>query len=972
MTKISELATAIGQARLNPSLVQDQVYEAIESATNGEIDIVDGSTPFNTLLGAGIAMHLAGMSSIESLARRQYPQLAQTYEDLYCHMANVDYLDRFCTPAETEFEFAMSRAELIQRMVDVPNTRIKQLIIPRNTSWTVNDYTFTTLYPVVARLMPYGGIEITYDNSVESPIKSLDTNLVEWYASTQDTVDYITMVLPVLQFKLTSHSVPIAPGSTVTQKYSLTDQYFYCRVWRKLSDGTWLEVDTTHSKQVQDPNTPTALLQVTENSLSVTIPQIYITTKKITNEIRIDVYTSRGVINLDLSGFAPSNYQMEFNDPEETVEESIYSAPLGAFNDMYFYCTQKVNGGTNGLTFEQLRERVIHNANHTDNPITDAQLKTTVERAGFDILKSIDDINSRTYLATRPMPAPTTGKFSTGLGCSMELFQSTIESLVGYETVADNGTRITIKPDTLFAIRDDALNIVSDAEKKMMYAMSSDVLANQINNVQYLWTPFHYVLDTADNKFTARPYYMENPRITRREFIDRNETTMLGVAPDTMTIEKTATGFSLIVTTKSDDGWKALRDDQTHLQLAFQPEGDTGWAFMNGVQEPNLLNGERVYRFDIETNWDVTPKHSLIVENFAMFNNASREIAMPLKGDWDLVYAVSDYDVYQLEARSLDTWMGNMLLPSNSHGVSRNRISVVTGDDLTGLWSRARNVAGSERYAMWGTDVLAYYEEDIPKREGGKPVVEIKDGKVNYVYEHRKGDPVIDPETGKQKIAHQAGTAKLDADGKPIKLLDRKTERQFDILMLDGVYYFATDPEDVEYAQYVPSALVDWITGPITEIGEKLIENTFIRFYPKRSLGYSRIVINDGREVSVPAGMQFHVTYVMSLVSYANTELRTALSQSASDIINSVLARNTVSVSDIISRITAAAGTDVIGVKLDDLGPTKDISTYTAIDESTRCAVKRKLVVLPEGILRVQEDIAYDFVNHKLQTIDKA
>lgn len=972
MTKISELATAIGQARLNPSLVQDQVYEAIESATNGELDIVDPSTPFNLLQGTGVALYLAGMNAIETATRQQYPQLAQTYDDLYHHMANVDYLDRFCTPAKTEFEFAVSREELIQRMVDVPNTRIKQITLPRNTSWTVNDYVFTTLYPVVARLMPYGGIEITYDNSIESPIGTLDTNLVEWYASTQNNVDYITMVIPVMQFKITSTTVPIAPGTTVAQKFTLADQYFYCRVWRKISDGTWLEVETTHSKQVQDPNTPTAVLQVNENSLTVTIPQIYITTKQISNEMRIDIYTSRGVINLDLSGFAPSNYVMAFNDPEETVEESRYSAPYGAFNDMYFYCTQKVNGGANGLTFEQLRERVIHNANHTDNPITDAQLKTTVERAGFNVLKSIDDINSRTYLATRAMPAPTTGKFTTGLGCSMELFQATIESLVGYSTVEDNGERITIKPDTLFVIRDGNISIVSDAEKKMMYSMSSDVLANQVNNVQYLWTPFHYVLDTSNNRFSTRAYYMENPRIKYREFIERNETTLLGVAPDSMTLTKTATGFSLVVSTSSGDSWKALRDDQCHLQLAFQPEDDTGWAFMNGVQENNLLNGERVYRFDIETDWDVTTLHSLIVKNFSMFNNASREIAMPLSGTWDLVYAVSDYDVYQLEPRSLDSWMGNMLLPSNSHGISRNRIGVTTGDSLDGLWSRARPVAGSERYATWDADVLAFYDTDIPKRENGKPVVEVKDGKVTYVYEHRAGDPVIDTETGKQKISFVAGSAKLDSDGKPIRLLDRKTERQFDILMLDGIYYFATDPEDVEYAKYVPSTLVDWITGPIADIGGKLIENTFIRFYPTRSLGYSRIVINDGREISIPAGMQFHVTYVMSLVSYTNTELRTALSQNASDIINSVLSRNTVSVSDIISRITAAAGTDVIGVKLDDLGPNKDISTYTAIDESTRCSVKRKLVVLPDGILRVQEDIAFDFVNHKLQTIDRA
>lgn len=972
MTKITELATAIGQARLNPSLVQDQVYDAIEAATSGEIDIVDPSTPFSLLISAGTALHIAGMTEYGAAVRQQYPQLAQTYDDLYYHMSSVDYLDRFCTPAPGNFELTMSRSELIQRMVDVPDSRIKQLIIPRNTSWLINDYVFTMLYPVVLREMPYGGIEITYDNSVESPIQTLSTNMVEWYSSTQNDIEYITMVLPTLQFKLTSASVPITAGSTVVQRYTLADQYYYCRVWRKTEAGSWLEMPTTHSDMVYDPNTPTAVLKVTDAMLEVRIPQIYITNKSVGSEIRIDIYTSRGAINVDLSGYAPSNFVMSFDDPESTDKENTYSAPLGAFNDMFTYCSEKISGGANGLTFEQLRERVIHNANHTDTPITDAQLTTTLERRGFDILKSIEDINSRTYLATRPLPAPSTGKFTTGIGCSMELFQASIETLVGYATVADNGDRVTLKPDTLFIVDDASVRIVSDVEKQMLMNMSSDVLANTINNSHYMYTPFHYVLDTANNQFVSRPYYMENPRISSQKFIESNETTLLDVAPNTFTIEKTDSGFRLTVSTRSGDAWKALRDDQAILQLAFQPEEDTGWAFMNGVLQPNLVNGERVYQFDITSNWDVTPKHSLVVDNFSMFNTAQRDLPMPLQGNWDLVYIAGDYDAFQMETRSLDLWMGSMLLPANSHAISRYRLAVTIGDTLTGLWSRARNVAGSERFATWDSDVLDFYDTNVPKRVNGQPVIKVVDGKVEYEWEHLKGDPVIDPETGKQKVAHYAGTAKTDADNNPIRILDRKTERQFDILMLDGVYYFVTDSEDLAYAKDVPGVIVGWIEDDIAAVSEKLFENTTLKFYPKRSLGYSRIVINDGREITIPAGLSFHVTYVMSLVSYTNQELRNALASTASAIINNVLTRNTVSVSDVISRLTASAGTDVIGIKLDDLGPDSNISTFTAIDESTRCAVKRKLVVLPEGILRVEEDISYDYVNHQLQTIDMA
>lgn len=973
MNKISELATAIGRARLNPSLVQDQVYRAIDSALGGDVDIVDPSTPFNLLLSAGVGLHVSGLAQYETAIRQQYPELAQTYEDLYHHMSSWDYLDRFARPAPTVFQYAMSKDELISRMVTVPGSRIKQLIIPRNSYFTINNYVFTMLYPVVIRLMPYGGLEYTFDNSVKSPIMSLDSNVVEVAESRQGDREYVTLALPVLQFKIDRTFVPVPRGATFAQKYVLKDQYYYCRVWGKQKDGSLIEYRTTHSDQVYDPNSVTILLRVTDKSLEVRIPQIYITNQSVADEIRVDIFTSKGAINIDLSGFNPSNYVATYVEDDQDPMDNRYVAPLGAFNDVYFYCDRKVVGGGDGLSFEQLRERVVHNANYTDAPITDQQLRTSLQRRGFDILKSIDDINSRTYLATRPLPAPESGKFATGIGCSMESFQTNIDALLGYSTVADNGERVTIKPSTLFMMADNSLKIVSDSVKAQMLKYPPDVLVNEVNNTQYLYTPFHYVLDTSNNRFEARPYYMENPRVLSREALEQNETTLLDVAPDTFTLIKTDTGYRLTVSCRSGDSWKALRDDQAHLQLAFQPEGDTGYCFMNGVLQPNKLNGERVYVFDIDTNWDVTPKHSLVVNNFKMFNTADRELPMPLKGNWDLCFAVSDYDVYQLEIRELDLWMGTMLLPPNSHGISRHRINVVTGNALDRLWRRARNVAGSPKYAIWEGDVLATYETDIVARDAdGKPKTQMVNGKREFVWEHRAGDPVIDPATGKQKVAHYAGTAKLDADKKPIKIEDRKTDRQFDIFMLDGVYYFTTDEADLEYARTIPQAIVQWIEEDIDQIGSKLFENTDLFFYPKRTLGYSRIIINNGREVSIPAGLEFHVTYHMSLVSYTNTELRTALAKNASKIISDVLSRNTVSVSDIISRITADAGNDVIGVKVDDFGPSKDISTYTAIDESTRCAIKRKLVVLPEGVLTVEEDLAFDFVNHKIQTIDKA
>jgi hypothetical protein len=98
--------TAVGHAlrkldliNTNPASIQQTSLELLQQYLNGETDIVDATNPFMKLVESS-AVNTAGfIIDNEVTTRAQYPSCAQTLEDLYLHMSDKDYIDRFASPA---------------------------------------------------------------------------------------------------------------------------------------------------------------------------------------------------------------------------------------------------------------------------------------------------------------------------------------------------------------------------------------------------------------------------------------------------------------------------------------------------------------------------------------------------------------------------------------------------------------------------------------------------------------------------------------------------------------------------------------------------------------------------------------------------------------------------------------------------------------------------------------------------------
>ena len=237
------------------------------------------------------------------------------------------------------------------------------------------------------------------------------------------------------------------------------------------------------------------------------------------------------------------------------------------------------------------------------------------------------------------------------------------------------------------------------------------------------------------------------------------------------------------------------------------------------------------------------------------------------------------------------------------------------------------------------------------------------DGKLTMKLLHTKGE--VQLVEGEVIYEHTVGEI-VKVNGEGVIKDQREILRQVDIFMIDGAFRFATSPIDIAYVKNLASTVVSYLEDDIAPISKQLLERTELFFYPTAQLGNITVIVGNGIYQSIPATLSFTVKFYLNEVNYNDLSLRTSLSNTAKEVIASVLKGTTVTVESIQSKIKTIAGTDIIGVDVDKLGVNKDISVFTVKDESTRASIKRVLVSLPDATLKIYDDITIDFIKHSV------
>ncbi len=954
----------------NPSLVVADALNQLEATFDGRLNITSPNSPYMHLMEAGAVNASALMLEQEAYNRRQYPSVALTQEDLYLHMSGADYAGRFAQPAKATFSLYLGRDEIYQRAEPEGNGGVRKITIPRHTQIEVAGVAFTMQYPIDIRIMPHGGLSIVYDNTQASPLQALSTNQVPQRLMLFEGETFVHLEIPMYQFAINSQKYTINRSQLSERAFTFTDNFHYARVYYTNSQGQWIEVITTHTDQVFDPTKPTAVLQVNGQALTVRIPQIYLTTQMIDTELRVDIYTTRGPLEMVLSDYTPSQFTATWRDLDQETP-TAYVTALAKFNTYTLFSDNTVTGGRLPLTFSELRERVITNSLGKANiPITNVNFGSRLADMGYDMVLDVDNITNRQFLATRSLPQPADASTVGGAGCTMLTMTDSMENLSGLNTVIDNGDRITILPDTLYQNINGLISIVPQSTIDALNALTNDVKARRINENNFLYSPFHYVLDMTNDRFEHRPYYLDSPAVISKSFVTENPTAVMSVSIKSYQITRVEDGYLLTLVVQSGQTWKDLDDTQVFCQMSFFPDGERYRAYQNGTLVGKTEDNNRVYTFLIGTNYDLDAKNNLMVNTFQMFDDPVHVYPCPLTVDFDVIFAVNQLNIEGFEPSTIDEDMGTNILPNDALGISHERLNVELGTSLDGLWAASRSVASSQDYQRYLADVPALYEEIVYQRDPVTGAIEWVDdgnGGVEFVVLHQVGDPILNDQ-GEPVMRYYAGDVVLDVECNPVVVATRRMLRQIDIFLVDGAYWFANEQQTLDYRAQIPATIVGWLREDIASVQEYLLEETTLYFYPKSTMGNINVRVLEDKVVSLNSAQSFSVTYYLSATQFRDAALRTALTTAAIQVIHEELQHSVVTISSIISALQARVSGDTIGVNVVGLGGVPGYEAVSLHDNSARLSIRKKAVARADGTIGVEDDVSVAFIQHTSNT----
>ena len=183
---IKDLMANLERVKYNPSSIQRVIYEYLDEVTDGVVNVVDPSNPFVFLLESSAVSTAAAVTECVSNLRKMYPSLAVTQDDLYYHMTDADYLNRFATPTEATMTLVILASDIQNKMAYDDVGKCHRATIPRDTQFVVDGLVFTMQYPIDIRRFETGLVQMSYDATVQSPLNSLNANIITPEIRTED------------------------------------------------------------------------------------------------------------------------------------------------------------------------------------------------------------------------------------------------------------------------------------------------------------------------------------------------------------------------------------------------------------------------------------------------------------------------------------------------------------------------------------------------------------------------------------------------------------------------------------------------------------------------------------------------------------------------------------------------------------------------------------------------------------------
>lgn len=732
-----------------PQRIQAKALDMLQEKVLDGKEMVDGNNPatflmeFSATVAAGITNEVS--QSLASL----YPSRAQTTADLYRHMSDYDYVNLFSTPSNTTVEVVLSRDYLIQNAVRFGNSDYKKIVIPEYSTFKIGDYEFGIYYPIeievketrVNGVIDYDNCLITtkWDLTNENPLMSMETNVLENRIYTRDGITMLCISIPIHQFSTNIHQEDAIASTGFTKRYTYTDQFYAARIFHYF-EGAWHELAQTLSDIVYDPMLATVKLSVLTdiNTLQIDIPQVYFTNNLIGSKIKTYLYTSKGALDIDLTEYNSEQFSASFLLNDEVVDDT-YSSMLKRIP----YCqvlplSKRISSGSNGLTFEEMRERVVHDSTYS-LLITPTDIMNYFKDQGFIAKRYLDNLTNRIYLAQKVMTDRVGVTISAG--DQTAVFKSSVfhhntnedtndVEITNYRTIRYiNDRSFMILPSTVYQY-DRGSNTVIPMDNDWMDAlddMSAEERVALLNQGIYTYSPFHLKLTVTNTVPVACYYDLLQPKITNTTFVSENQniTSQISIYNSNIShLEHGTGGYRFYVSLyKTSDMQKvpALAEDglTPNITVVLKTEtGDGQSVYMYG-QYAGQYQDRDIFVFDIKTTYKINEDNELDVSSFSSMSSGQKtSVMIPLTNSYKIMFfvnrafipsqtAMTGVDVSQFPP---DFGMGGVVW------LATQQFTLNLGSALNSLFTNVSVHVESQQYQTYPTTVYATYPGPVYAR----------------------------------------------------------------------------------------------------------------------------------------------------------------------------------------------------------------------------------------------------------------
>ncbi len=947
----------------NPSTVQSMILQEFQNRLNGTVSVADPNNAFCFILEAGSSITAQAVRSAEKQFETLYPVRATTAAELYPHMSDFDYLAMTASPATCSFRLVLDSDWLTTNAISY-DTNYDMVVIPDSSVITMGGRSFQLYYPIQIMInRTTGTILATWDLSVPNPLYTQDSNfLTDVTMYSQAGLNLIALTFNTYQFSKSSTTDVATPQMGFNKIYNYTDQFYAARVY-SLLNNVWVELTYTLSQVIYDTATPTVILSIFSdtNSLQVQIPQVYFTNNQIGNQIKVDIYTTQGALNVSIAQSDAQSVTANFD-----ITSSPYAVILAQPPTLLLipYNQTQIVGGSNGMNFAQIRQAVIDNSLYSQVPITPLQLTAQAAKLGFTLTKYLDNITDRIYFASSTM-VNAANQMIVPLGMLATIFDFTaISNTTTILSYTDNLT--TILPTTIFqfnAVSNTCVPLTT-AQIQYLASLTSTALAATLNNTIYTRQPYHLVIYSSATYPSAKSFDLTNPTTTGLQFITENASSsvQLTVASLAITHLQSGTGgFQLTIGIKRSISLQSADPNSFYVVITVQDrQGDTLQLRAVYQTTTTLLD---VYTVLIPTDYHIT--QDLFIRT--TLNNTTGIpvlVEIPLAASFNIILGVS-HALNPTVSSSVNLQTQVPTVYPDMLAVSQQSVTVTFGIDLSAsIFNIVTSVWGAQQYQTYPENVYYTYPHDeYAVNQNGVLTTQITvdstgENIVQLTKLHNKGDQVL--VNGAPLIQYPAGSITLDSNGLPIPITNRSVVYTVQMLQLDAKLFSSNNPIDNTYIGNFTGLLLSNITA-LSPLVNQLLERTALYYKPSRTLGLATYGIGNGKTVQLPLGLSFSFVYYVPSVVLNDLTQQAILLYTTQQIIAQAVTQPIISLTTIADTLISSFGSKVTAIDIEGINGNPVLQTLALLDTDAISSVGLNLVVAADGTLSIQPAITIQY-----------